>query len=118
MSTTLRSLLLPGQIFGRELYLGVSAGHQGAVLALHDHPQRCDRLPRRVAVVELDHPDAPHHNAEGEAKGIYDPGFVIVTRKAKQQALAASAALQAAKTDEERKQAWQQFAAAADSLKK
>ena len=59
-----------------------------------------------------------HHNAAGEAKGIYDPGFVVVTRKAKQQALAASAALRAAKTDEERKQAWQQFVAVADSLNK
>ena len=59
-----------------------------------------------------------HHNAAGEAKGIYDPGFVVVTRKAKQQALAASAALRAAKTDEERKQAWQQFVSVADSLNK
>jgi hypothetical protein len=25
-----------------------------------------------------------HHNADGEAKGIYDPGFVVVTRAAKQ----------------------------------
>jgi hypothetical protein len=59
-----------------------------------------------------------HHNADGEAKGIYEPGFVVVTRKAKQQALAASAALLAAKTDEERKTAWQQFVAVADSLEK
>ena len=59
-----------------------------------------------------------HHNADGEAKGIYDPGFVIVTRKAKQQALAASAALLAAKTDGERSKAWQQFVAVADSLQK
>lgn len=59
-----------------------------------------------------------HHNADGEAKGIYDPGFVIVTREAKQQALAASAALRAAKTEEERNKAWQQFVAVADSLLK
>jgi hypothetical protein len=59
-----------------------------------------------------------HHHADGEAKGIYDPGFVIVTRKAKQQALAASAALMAAKTDAEREKAWQQFVAVADSLLK
>jgi hypothetical protein len=59
-----------------------------------------------------------HHHADDEAKGIYDPGFVIVTRKAKQQALAASAALRAAKTDEERNKAWQQFVAVADSLLK
>ncbi len=59
-----------------------------------------------------------HHHSDGEAKGLYDPGFVIVTRKAKQQALAASAALLAAKTDEEREAAWQQFVTVADSLLK
>jgi len=31
-----------------------------------------------------------HHNAEGETKGIYDPGFVIVTRAAKQKLLTSS----------------------------
>ncbi|MCA9264987.1 MAG: hypothetical protein KDA60_14105 [Planctomycetales bacterium] len=31
-----------------------------------------------------------HHNAEGESKGIYDPGFVVVTREAKQKLLEAS----------------------------
>jgi hypothetical protein len=31
-----------------------------------------------------------HHNAAGEEKGIYDPGFVIVTREAKTSFLAAS----------------------------
>jgi len=31
-----------------------------------------------------------HHNAAGEEKGIYDPGFVIVTREAKKSFLAAS----------------------------
>ena len=57
-----------------------------------------------------------HHNAEGEAKGIFEPGFVIVTKKAKQQALAASASLRKARTDAERNEAWQQFLAVADSL--
>ncbi|MHC4133725.1 MAG: hypothetical protein ACYS0K_01950 [Planctomycetota bacterium] len=57
-----------------------------------------------------------HHNAEGEAKGIFEPGFVIVTKKAKQAALAASTALRKARTDAERKEAWQQFLAVADSL--
>ena len=59
-----------------------------------------------------------HHHSDGEAQGVYDPGFVIVTRKAKQQALAASAALMAAKTDEARSQAWQEFLSVADSLLK
>ena len=57
-----------------------------------------------------------HHNADGEAKGIYEPGYVIVTKKAKQRALAASTALRRAQTDAERKEAWQQFLEIADSL--
>jgi hypothetical protein len=57
-----------------------------------------------------------HHNADGEAKGIYEPGYVIVTKKAKQQILAASSALRAAKDDAARKAAWDAFAEAADSL--
>jgi len=57
-----------------------------------------------------------HHNAEGEAKGIYEPGYVVVTKKAKMQALAASAALRRARTDAERKEAWQQFLTVANSL--
>ncbi|MHC4971898.1 MAG: hypothetical protein ACYTG3_06170 [Planctomycetota bacterium] len=57
-----------------------------------------------------------HHNAEGEAKGIYEPGYVVVTKKAKQAALAASTALRRARTDAERNEAWQQFVAVADSL--
>ena len=57
-----------------------------------------------------------HHNAEGEEKGIYEPGFVIVTKAAKQAALAASAALQAASEDTARKAAWEAFEAAASPL--
>jgi hypothetical protein len=34
-----------------------------------------------------------HHNAAGEAKGIYDEGFVVVTRPAKQAFLEASRAI-------------------------
>jgi hypothetical protein len=34
-----------------------------------------------------------HHHADGEAKGIYDPGFVVVTRAAHQQFLDASRAI-------------------------
>jgi hypothetical protein len=36
-----------------------------------------------------------HHNAEGEAKGIYDEGYVVVTRAAKQAFLDASKAIAA-----------------------
>ena len=57
-----------------------------------------------------------HHNAAGEEKGIYEPGYVIVTRTAKQAALQASANLRKATTDAERGAAWAEFAKAADGL--
>ncbi|MHC4407378.1 MAG: hypothetical protein ACYS0E_10695 [Planctomycetota bacterium] len=57
-----------------------------------------------------------HHNAEGEAKGIFEPGFVIVTKKAKQAILAASAAMRTAKDAAAREAAWDAFAKAADPL--
>jgi hypothetical protein len=57
-----------------------------------------------------------HHNAEGEAQGVYEPGFVVVTGAAKKQALAASAALRQAKDDAGRRKAWDEFAAVAASL--
>jgi len=57
-----------------------------------------------------------HHNAEGEAKGIFEPGYVIVTVEAKKKALAASAAMQAAKDDAARKAAWADFAKVCESL--
>jgi hypothetical protein len=59
-----------------------------------------------------------HHNAEGEAKGVYEPGFVIVTKAAKKDALAAAAALQAAKDDGGRKAAWDAFEKASAPLLK
>jgi hypothetical protein len=54
-----------------------------------------------------------HHNAEGEEKGVYEAGYVIVTKKAKQEILAASAVLQAAKEEADRKAAWDAFDKAA-----
>jgi hypothetical protein len=57
-----------------------------------------------------------HHNAEGEAKGIYDEGFVVVTKAQKAEALKASASLQAAADDGARKAAWTAFAAVADPI--
>ncbi len=59
-----------------------------------------------------------HHNAEGEAQGIFDPGFVIITKKAKEEGLAISAAMRQAKADAERKAAWDKFAALAGPLLK
>jgi len=59
-----------------------------------------------------------HHHADGEAKGIYEPGYVVVTKEAKMKVLALSAAYRKATTDAERKKAWDEFAAiSADLLK-
>lgn len=57
-----------------------------------------------------------HHNAEGEEKGVYEEGYVIVTKAAKQKVLAASAVLQAAKTEADRAAAWDAFAAVAGPI--
>lgn len=57
-----------------------------------------------------------HHHADDEAKGIYEPGFVIVTRKVKEEALGISAAMRQAKGEPERKAAWERFAALAGPL--
>lgn len=57
-----------------------------------------------------------NHNAAGEAKGIFDPGFVLVTKKAKEGALAASAAMRSAKDDAAREKAWSDFSALAEPL--
>ena len=57
-----------------------------------------------------------NHNAAGEAQGIFDPGYVLVTRKIKEGALAASAAMRAAKDDAAREKAWSDFKGLADPL--
>lgn len=57
-----------------------------------------------------------HYNAEGEEKGIYEPGFVIVTREAKAAVLEASAAVRKNASDAEREAAWQTFNETADKL--
>ncbi len=57
-----------------------------------------------------------NHNAAGEAKGIFDPGFVLITKKAKESALAAAAEMRAAKDDAARQKAWTAFAAVAEPL--
>jgi hypothetical protein len=56
-----------------------------------------------------------HHNAEGEAKGIYEAGYVIVTKAAKKSCLDAVAALQSG-DDKAKKSAWDTFEAAAAPL--
>lgn len=57
-----------------------------------------------------------NHNAEGEAKGIFEAGYVIVTKSAKAAALAAASAMRSAKDDAAREKAWKDFTAAADPL--
>lgn len=59
-----------------------------------------------------------HYNAEGEEKGIYEPGFVIVTREAKEAVLQASAAVRTNTSEEEREGAWKKFNEIADKLLK
>ncbi|MCE9638350.1 MAG: hypothetical protein K8T90_21825 [Planctomycetes bacterium] len=59
-----------------------------------------------------------HHNAEGEAKGIFEEGFVVVTKDQKTKALAASADLLHATDDAGRKAAWAAFAAVSEPIQK
>lgn len=57
-----------------------------------------------------------HHNAAGEADGTFEPGFVIITRAAKKEALAAAADLRKATDDTARKAAWKRFETVARPL--
>lgn len=51
-----------------------------------------------------------HHNSAGEQQGIYDEGFVVVTREARKQILDVAADLRRAQDDAARKAAWERFA--------
>ncbi len=57
-----------------------------------------------------------HHNAAGEAEGIYERGYVIVTLEAKWALLAASAAMRQAADDEAAMVVWREFMEIAGSL--
>jgi len=57
-----------------------------------------------------------HHHAKAETEGIYEPGYVIVTREAKRKLLAASVALRQAQSEAARQKAWQEFTALAKDL--
>lgn len=59
-----------------------------------------------------------HHHADASKQGAYEPGYVIVTRDAKQKIMAASMQLARAKTDADRRQAWQTFDGIAGGLLK
>jgi len=57
-----------------------------------------------------------HFNAAGEEAGIYEDGYVIVTRQAKQALLEASKELRLAKGEVERLAAWDKFKTTAKEL--
>jgi hypothetical protein len=59
-----------------------------------------------------------HHHSNAEEQAKYDPGYVVVTREAKQKILAAAAAMRQARDDAGRKAAFAQFEAVADPLLK
>lgn len=54
-----------------------------------------------------------HHHADAEETAAFEPGYVLVTRKAKQQALEIAASLRRAGTAEARTKAWEGFVALA-----
>ena len=57
-----------------------------------------------------------HFNADGEEAGIFEDGYVVVTRKAKAGILEASKELRLAQDDEARMAAWKKFAEIAKPL--
>ncbi|MCK6481070.1 MAG: hypothetical protein L6R43_13300 [Planctomycetes bacterium] len=57
-----------------------------------------------------------HHNAEGEAKGVYEEGYVVVTRAAKKACLDASMAMQKASDEAGRMAAFEAFEKTAAEL--
>jgi hypothetical protein len=57
-----------------------------------------------------------HHHSDGEAEGIYEEGYVVVTREAKAAMLAAAAAMRAASDEAAQREAWHEFMAIAKPL--
>lgn len=57
-----------------------------------------------------------HFNAEGEDQGVYEPGYVIVTKKAKHQLLQLAAKIRQPGDDQSRKAAMTDFEALAAKL--
>jgi hypothetical protein len=57
-----------------------------------------------------------HHNAAGEEQGIFEEGYVLVTREAKKTMLAASTAMRQAKDDVAREAAWKDFSTTAQKI--
>lgn len=50
-----------------------------------------------------------HFNAQGERQGAYEPGYVIVTREAKETLLALATRMRRASGDDVRQKAWSEF---------
>jgi len=57
-----------------------------------------------------------HHNAVGEEKGIFDPGYVIVTKAAKAQCLELASKLRKAQTATQRQPIFKEFEGLAKEL--
>lgn len=57
-----------------------------------------------------------HFNAEGEEQGMFEPGYVIVTREAKEKLLKLATALRQAATDDERMTVMKEFGALSEKL--
>jgi len=57
-----------------------------------------------------------HFNAEGEDQGVFEPGYVIVTREAKEKLLKMATSLRQADTDDERMTVVNEFAALSEKL--
>jgi len=105
--------VLAGHYHGAESYTKAGDGAQAAAeMALFANEGDNAMAGVRKRLLEGGH----HHHADGEAKGEYDPGFVIVTTRAKTALLAASAAMRDASDAAGREAAWKQFATVADPL--
>ena len=57
-----------------------------------------------------------HFNAEGEEQGVFEPGYVIVSREAKEKLLKLATALRQAGTDDQRETVWDDFAILSEEL--
>lgn len=107
-----RALLAQHYVSAKNLVAKADSEHAAAEIALFGNEGDNAIGGVRKRLLEGGH----HHNAEGEAQGIFDPGFVLITKKIKQDALALSATMRQAKTDAERKAAWDAFAALAKPI--
>lgn len=110
-----------------EFVRSLLAGHYQAASSYHEH-QMHEQAAAEMALFGNEGDNAiggvrkklleggHHHNAEGEAQGVFEPGYVLVTKKAKEGMLAAASAMRSAKDDAARQKAWKDFTALADPL--